>query len=110
MKKLTIIVTLSLAVFTIFACEKRNPFAGDAVAVKAGAELYKNHCERCHGPEGSGGVCPNLTDKEWKYGGSDRDVFRSIASGRQGGMPAWKDIIPEDDIWRIISYLRTLEK
>lgn len=103
-------IIIFLILLISFACEKKNPYAGDKEAIKLGAGLYKNYCERCHGPQGSGGVCPNLTDKDWKYGGTDKDVFRSIASGRPGGMPAWKDIITRDDIWRIISYLRTIEK
>jgi len=110
MKRTFCIAVLISILLSLFACEKKNPFTGNPEAIKAGAELYKTHCERCHGPEGSGGVCPNLTDKEWKYGGSDRDFFRSIASGRPGGMPAWKDIISRDDIWKVIAYIRTLEK
>ncbi len=109
MKKILFVVSI-LIIPALFACEKKNPFTGDPEAIKAGATLYKNYCERCHGPEGSGGVCPNLTDRDWKYGGTDKDVFRSIASGRPGGMPAWKDIIPRDEIWKIILYMRTLEK
>jgi cytochrome c oxidase cbb3-type subunit 3 len=110
MKRLLSTVLFLSVILSLSACEKKNPFTGNPEAIKAGAELYRTHCERCHGPQGSGGVCPNLTDKDWKYGGSDKDIFRSIASGRPGGMPAWKDIISRDDIWKVIAYIRTLEK
>lgn len=105
-----IITLLTLSLFTLSACSKNNPFAGDNEAIKEGAVLYKNNCARCHGPEAKGGVCPNLTDGNWIYGGSDSDVFKSISSGRPGGMPAWKGILKKEEIWKIIAYIRTLGK
>lgn len=105
-----LIFILSLCLLLLNSCSKTNPYSANPEAIKEGAVLYKNNCERCHGPEGSGGVCPNLTDKDWKYGGKDEDILRSISSGRPGGMPAWKGIIDKDGIWKIIAYIRTLEK
>ncbi len=103
------LISLVLMTFIISSCSK-NPYEGREDAIKEGAALYKQHCEKCHGLQGSCGVCPNLTDGDWKYGGSDRDFFKSISNGRPGGMPAWKGIINKDGIWKIITYLRTLEK
>lgn len=105
-----IIILLSLSLFILNACSKNNPYTANPEAIKEGAIFYKNNCERCHGPEGKGGICPNLIDKNWKYGGSDGDVFRSIYSGRPEGMPAWKGILKKEDIWKIIAYIRTLER
>ncbi|MFN3479925.1 MAG: c-type cytochrome [Thermodesulfovibrionales bacterium] len=106
----SIIMLLLLSLSFLIACSKNNPFIGNREAIKEGAVLYKNNCERCHGPEGSGGVCPNLTDRNWIYGGRDGDIFSSISSGRPGGMPAWKGILKKEEIWKIIAYIRTLEK
>ncbi len=108
-KVISFLISLILVMFLISSCSK-NPYEGREDAIREGAILYKQHCEKCHGPEGSGGVCPNLTDGDWKYGGSDGDVFKSISDGRPGGMPQWKGIIEKDGIWKIIAYVRTLKK
>ncbi len=110
MKKSIFPCLIFLGLFIVLGCSKENPYNGNSDAIREGAVIYKNNCERCHGPEGRGGVCPNLTDKKWKYGGSDKDVFKSISNGTPGGMPAWKGIIEKDGIWKIIAYIRTLEK
>ena len=36
----------------------------------------------------------------------DGSLFRSIHSGRPQGMPAYGAILPEDAIWKIVTYLR----
>jgi cytochrome c oxidase cbb3-type subunit 3 len=51
---------------------------------------------------------PNLRDTVWIYGGSDAQLFSTIAEGRPNGMPAWGAKVAEDQIWQIIAYLRTL--
>ncbi len=107
--RLTVII-LALGLFILDSCSKNNPYTGNPEAIKEGAILYKNNCEKCHGPEGKGGVCPNLTDGKWIYGGSDSDIFKSISSGRPEGMPAWKGILKKEEIWKIIAYIRTLGK
>jgi len=51
---------------------------------------------------------PSLRDKVWLYGGSDDQIFDSIAEGRPKGMPAWGARIPEDQIWQLVTYIRTM--
>lgn len=106
--KKTVVIILFLSLLS--ACTGSNPYNGNPDAIKDGAILYKDNCERCHGPEGRGGVCPNLIDRKWIYGGTDRELFKSIYSGRPGGMPAWKGIVDKEGIWKIIAYIRTLER
>lgn len=64
----------------------------NAEAVEAAAPIYKQQCESCHGPEGTGDQtkgAPDLTDQVWLYG-SDRDAISTqIHEGRGGVMPAW---------------------
>ncbi len=40
-----------------------------------GERLFLNNCAQCHGSDARGGKgFPNLTDKDWLYGGTpDRD-------------------------------------
>ncbi len=86
----------------------KNPFDGSREAAREGETLYRENCGPCHGKEGEGGVGPNLTDDEWRFGGRDAEVFRSVASGRPGGMPPFEGTLGKDRIWKVIVYLREL--
>jgi cbb3-type cytochrome c oxidase subunit III len=87
--------------------EMKNPFAGTLEVIKEGEKLFDEKCSECH-MDGTGGAGPNLTDDTWVYGGSDAEVFETIAYGRKGGMPSWKSELGADNIWKIIAYLRSI--
>lgn len=88
-----------------------NPYEGDAQRVSEGAKLYiAYNCIDCHGAEGSGFMGPSLQDSRWRFGGSPGEVFQSIYEGRPDGMPAWGGRIGDDQIWRLVSYVRSLSK
>jgi cytochrome c oxidase cbb3-type subunit 3 len=87
--------------------EMKNPFAGMTDAIKEGDKLFDEKCSECH-MDGTGGAGPNLTDDTWIYGGSDTEVFETIAYGRKGGMPSWKSELGADKIWKIIAYIRSI--
>jgi cytochrome c oxidase cbb3-type subunit 3 len=57
-----------------------------------------------------GGAGPDLTDDKWIYGGSDGDLFTTVSGGRKGGMPSWKGQLKDEEIWKVISYVRSLKK
>ena len=89
----------------------KNPYAGDASAVATGAKLFISYnCADCHGAEGSGFMAPTLQDGRWHFGGSDAELFESIFEGRPDGMPAWGSLISQDQIWLLVSYVRTLQQ
>jgi len=54
-----------------------------------GKRLFLTYCMQCHGSDarGSRGY-PNLADGDWLWGGAPEQVTMSIASGRNGIMPA----------------------
>lgn len=98
----------------------KNPYAtSDAVAVDAGQTLYKTNCTSCHGEVGKGdgpatsALIPkpaNLADHMGAF--SDGYLYWRISAGGQmppfnSAMPAWKDIFTEEQIWQIITYMRT---
>lgn len=106
---LTIVMILSLVL--VFACQRRE--AGEAkgeegVVMDEGARIFKEKCSGCHGPEGKGDIGPNLTDSEWRYGGSDEDLLETISNGRPGGMPSWKSELSEERIRKVIRHIRRL--
>jgi cytochrome c oxidase cbb3-type subunit 3 len=76
------------AVAYVMSVSGRKAAAGDAAAGKA---QYDTLCIACHGAAGTGNPAlgaPNLTDRIWLHGGSADAIRRTIASGRNGVMPA----------------------
>lgn len=89
----------------------KNPYTGNPDAIAAGKKLYFSwSCYGCHGAGGGGGMGPSLIDTDWRYGGTDADVFHTIKFGRPNGMPAWGDKLSDDDIWHVMAYVRSLYK
>ncbi|HET7622506.1 MAG TPA: c-type cytochrome [Gemmatimonadaceae bacterium] len=89
--------------------ELRNPYAGNVSAMATGRLLFlRYNCYGCHGGRAGGGMGPSLRDDVWRYGSSDTQIFATISEGRPAGMPAWGGRIPEDQIWQLISYIRSL--
>lgn len=89
---------------------QRNPHEGDPSAVATGAKLFVAYnCIDCHGADGSGAMGPSLADGRWHFGGEPGEIFESIYQGRPDGMPAWGSLISQDQIWMLVSYVKSLE-
>ncbi|GAB3018072.1 cytochrome-c oxidase, cbb3-type subunit III [Bowmanella dokdonensis] len=68
-------------------------------------------CAACHGQDGQGNYAfgaPNLTDNIWLYGGSEQAVMETVLEGRNGVMPAWKDILGEEKVHLVTAYVYSL--
>jgi mono/diheme cytochrome c family protein len=88
----------------------RNPYEGDKQATTIGSQLFMSYnCVDCHGMDGSGAMGPSLADGRWHFGGTPGEVFESIYQGRPEGMPAWGGRISDADIWRLVTYVRSLQ-
>ncbi len=87
-----------------------NPYTGDAAAIAAGKELWRDTgCYSCHGGLAEGGVGPDLTDDTWVYKPTDKTLFRTISKGRSGtNMVGWSADLDDDEIWQVIAYIRSL--
>ena len=48
---------------------------------------------------------PNLTDNIWLYGGSLATIVETLTKGRQGHMPAQKDILGEAQVHLLAAYV-----
>jgi PQQ-dependent dehydrogenase (methanol/ethanol family) len=85
-----------------------NPQAKVPGAPAAGKTVFDNACAVCHSAGGTGGRGPALNTGSFSRGGEDAQLFQTIHEGIKGsGMPSFAGL-PNDDIWRVISYLRTL--
>ena len=64
--------------------------AADKDAMEMGKRLYQTYCMQCHGADGKGSRgFPNLTDRDWLYGGEPEQIIETISNGRTGVMPAY---------------------
>lgn len=86
-----------------------NPYMGDRRVLDEGRRLFNwYNCSGCHGDHGGGGMGPSLRDSLWYYGGDEASLFASITEGRQHGMPAWGTKLPADQIWRMVTYIKSM--
>ena len=68
-------------------------------AMATAERLFLNNCAQCHGSDARGGVSfPNLTDKDWLWGGDLATIMTTITKGRVGMMPPQAEALgsPED--------------
>jgi cytochrome c oxidase cbb3-type subunit III len=80
--------------------------------IQAGKTLFTDpaKCPACHNADGGGNaVGPNLTDEYWLYGGSVKDVFKTIKYGTSKGMRSWKDDLSAKQIAQLTSYVISLK-
>ena len=86
-----------------------NPYEGNAARREEGAKLFiAYNCMDCHGADGSGAMGPSLQDGRWHFGGTNGEVFQSIYEGRPDGMPSFGGRISDADIWRLVTYVRSV--
>ena len=99
------------------AAKLKNPVATSPESIAAGKQLYTRYCAVCHGVNATGGSgsdisppAPDLTDKEWKHGSSDGEIFTVIKKGVPPdlNMEPWGDRIKDPDIWNLVNYLRSI--
>ena len=85
----------------------------DAAMAAAGKKNFDMLCVACHGPDGSGNKAlgaPRLNDDIWLYGGEPDTIRETITQGRNGNMPAHKDLLSEDRRRLITAYVLSLSK
>lgn len=94
----------------------KNPTEASKDNLADGKDLYNKHCKSCHGKEGLGdgqkadeieGELGDFSSEEFQAQ-SDGALFYKSYIGRDD-MPNYEKKIPdEDDVWYIVSYMRTM--
>lgn len=84
--------------------------AKDPQAHEIGERLFLNTCAQCHGSDAQGVKgYPNLTDKDWLYGGDPQTILTTLHDGRQGFMPPMADAVGNtDDVLNVANYVLSL--
>lgn len=103
---------------TIGGRDWKDPMPDNEQSVREGAEHFQHHCEICHGLDGhntgvpfAAKMSPPVADLGapdiQKY--SDGQLKWIIENGiRMTGMPGWKGILEDDEMWYIVRYMRHL--
>jgi mono/diheme cytochrome c family protein len=96
----------------------KNPMPSTPENLAAGEQLFSDNCVLCHGDKGMGDgpgaktikVKPaNFTDPKIQASETDGALFWKMGNGR-GPMPAWKDILTDEERWKLVNYIRKLGK
>lgn len=94
-----------------------NPLAADTANLAAGAALYVEHCESCHGVAGNGESeagaeldppAPELKSMMGMPMITDGYLMWTLSDGGeplQSAMPAFKDVLSDNERWQIIHYM-----
>ena len=81
----------------------------DAASLDAGKQLYVTNCASCHGPEGQGGIGPNMADNYYIHGGGINDIMSTIINGVPvKGMISWKGILNDQQMNQLASFMMSL--
>lgn len=83
-------------------------YLNNADAVNTGKRLFGQYnCSGCHS-NGGGGMGPDLMDDVWIYGGRLEQIHQTLVQGRPNGMPSWGNKVPDEQLWQISAYVRSL--
>jgi cytochrome c oxidase cbb3-type subunit 3 len=82
----------------------------NAQAMAIGERLFMNNCAQCHGSDARGSKgFPDLTDKDWLYGGTPELIVQTITEGRNGLMPPMAAAVGSpDDVKNVAHYVLSL--
>lgn len=80
----------------------------DSLRAQLGRSKFKEVCAACHGGEGKGNTAlgaPNLTDRIWLYGGTEKAILETMRNGRENHMPSHASILTNEQIRVLASYV-----
>lgn len=97
------------AMLAQFAGKTPVELAQDPRALTVGRNLFANNCAACHGSDGRGAPgFPNITDKDWLWGGEPDLIEATIREGRNGIMTPWIDVLGPKGVDDVVAYVLTL--
>lgn len=80
----------------------------NAYAIAQGKQLFEwFNCNGCHN-RGGGGIGPALMDDKWIYGADPATIYATIVEGRPNGMPSFRGRIPDQQVWQLVAYVRSM--
>jgi len=105
-------------VVTVGGKDWKNPVPDTPEAAKEGGEHFQHHCQICHGLDGqntgvpfAAKMAPPVADLSTKdvQDYADGQLKWIIENGiGPSGMPGWKGILEDDEMWKIVRFIRHL--
>jgi mono/diheme cytochrome c family protein len=102
------------------AAATKNPLNVTDAVLASGKAIFKDKCERCHGPAGLGDgpdADPDaqedmdLTNPKRASRNPDGVVYYKVANGRRRPkMPVFKEELTPEQIWSVVAYAQTLRQ
>lgn len=92
-----------------FAAAEVEALAKNPEALAVGQKLFLNTCAQCHASDGAGSRgFPNLTDRDWQWGGEAKTIKDTITGGRTATMPPFGGALGENGVKDVAHYVRSL--
>lgn len=95
-----------------------NPVESTPASVAAGQKTFQKMCAFCHGKDAAGngplapkGTTPSsLIDAKWDRGDTDGEIFLVLrdGAGPKFDMKGYKGKLPDQELWNVVNYLRSL--
>lgn len=95
----------------------KNPTEASSDNIADGKALYAKHCQSCHGKKGLGdgtkaqdveGDLGDFSSEEF-HSQTDGAIFYKSYIGRKD-MPNFEKKMSDEDMWFVVSYIRTMKK
>jgi mono/diheme cytochrome c family protein/uncharacterized membrane protein len=90
-----------------------GPSTPKAARKETAHELYRQHCAKCHGKDGTGsgarGAMPDLpdfTDGSWQKRRSEAQLLGSILDGKGADMPPFRQKISKEEARDLVGHVR----
>ena len=103
---------------TVGGKDVKNPVPYTADAAKEGQEHFGHHCQICHGLDGQNTGVPFATKMQPPVADLSTKDVQEYADGQlkwiiengigPSGMPGWKGILDDNEMWNIVHYIRHL--
>jgi cytochrome c oxidase cbb3-type subunit 3 len=85
-----------------------SKYEDNAFALSEGKRLFGwYNCTGCHA-HGGGDKGPALMDRVWIYGSDPAQIYATIVEGRPNGMPSFGGHIPDNEVWQLVAYVRSM--
>ena len=101
-----------IAVLSEETARPSNPYSGNKEAAVEGGSLLNQYCAHCHGQWAEQGErVRDLRRLRIRYGADAIVTFhKTVNNGRlEKGMPVWKGVLREDELWKIFTFLETVQ-
>jgi cytochrome c oxidase cbb3-type subunit 3 len=94
------------AVFAGLKDKSIPEIAATTAAASLGRSIFVANCAGCHGADARGALgYPNLTDKDWLFGGTPEQIVETITHGRTAQMPAFGTMLSAETLEALVDFV-----